>query len=142
MFRWFFRISDRLRRAAAHDAPHIAAGRCGEDLAHRFLQAQRYTIVARNYRPRSGSGEIDLIARDGDTLVFVEVKTRATEEFGTPDRAVDAQKLRAVERAAREYARRANVEWKLTRFDVVNVILEQPPKISLIKDAFRLTPTI
>ncbi len=76
------------------------------------------------------------MAWDGDTLAFVEVKSRSTEEYGTPDRAVDAEKQSVLLRAAREYARRAKVEWKQIRFDVVSVILSDPPAVAHIQDAF------
>ncbi len=121
------------RRRWNHDR---ASGRRGEDLAHRFLRRQGYVIVARNYRTRSGSGEIDLIGWDGEALAFVEVKTRASEEFGPPDRAVDQQKRARVILASRDYARRAGIDWRKARFDLVNVVLDAQPRITLNKDAF------
>ena len=105
-------------------------------MAHRYLRSRGCTIVARNYRPRSGTGEIDLVAWHGEKLVFVEVKTRATVEFGQPDRAVDAEKRQHLGRAARDYARRAGVGWDRTRFDIVAVVLS-PRRIEWIRDAFR-----
>ena len=120
----------------------MATGRRGEDLAHRFLRKRGYRVVARNYRPPSGAGEIDLVAWDGPTLVFVEVKTRATEEFGTPDRAVDSDKETYLDRAARDYARRAGVPFDRVRFDLVNVIDGNPPAVSVIRDAFHVRQTI
>ena len=97
--------------------------------------------MARNYRSRAGS-EIDLVARDKDALVFVEVKSRATEEFGTPDRAVDREKQAHIERAAREYARRAGVDWGAVRFDIVTVLLTHPPRVELLRDAFGARRTL
>ena len=97
------------------------------------------TVVARNYRTRSGSGELDLVAWHGSTLVFVEVKTRATAEFGPPDRAVDAEKRAHLRRAARDYARRAGVEFRKTRFDIVSIVLSDPPRIEWLRDAFAIT---
>ncbi|HEV2445932.1 MAG TPA: YraN family protein [Candidatus Sulfopaludibacter sp.] len=128
-----YRAADALRRRAFPDNH----GRMGEDAAHRYLRRRGCTVVARNYRPRSGPGEIDLVAWEGDRLVFVEVKTRATAEFGTPDRAVDEAKRAAVERAAREYASRANVGWEKARFDIVSVVLGRPMRIEWQRDAFR-----
>ena len=93
-------------------------------------------MVARNYRTRSGSGELDLVAWHGSTLVFVEVKTRATGEFGPPDRAVDAEKRAHLRRAARDYARRAGIEFRKTRFDIVGIVLSDPPRIEWLRDAF------
>lgn len=79
---------------------------------------------------------MDLVVWHDGALVFVEVKTRSVEEFGTPDRAVDAEKQKHLNRAARDYARRAGVEWEQTRFDIVGVVLSTPPKIEWIQDAF------
>jgi len=93
-------------------------------------------VVARNYRARSGGGEIDLVAWDGETLVFVEVKARSSEEFGAPGRAVDRDKRLTLVHAAREYARRANVEWRDVRFDIVSVVLGEAPALAHTRDAF------
>jgi putative endonuclease len=139
MLSLLYRLADRLRHRARWRAtdPDLAAGRRGEDLAHRFLRREGFTIVARNFRPRSaGAGEVDLIAWEREHLVFVEVKSRATDAYGTPDRAVNPEKQRYIERAAREYARRANVDWGMVRFDIVSVLLTHPPEILLLRDAF------
>jgi putative endonuclease len=114
-------------------------GRLGEDLAHRHLRRRGCTVVARNYRTASGSGEIDMIAWQGPTLVFVEVKTRSSAAFGEPDRAVDAQKRELLRRAAREYLRRADVGHEKARFDVVSIVLSRPPRIDWYPDAFAFT---
>ncbi len=132
MISLFYRAADALRRRS-HPEDH---GRLGEDLAHRYLRAHGCTVVARNYRTRSGSGELDLVAWHGSTLVFVEVKTRATGEFGPPDRAVDAEKRAHLRRAARDYARRAGIEFRKTRFDIVGIVLSDPPRIEWLRDAF------
>jgi putative endonuclease len=130
---WLYYVADRIRRRS-YRGNH---GRIGEDLAHRYLRRRRCTVVARNYRSLSGSGEIDLVVRDGPVVVFVEVKTRATADFGDPSRAVDAEKREHLKRAARDYARRAGVAWTDTRFDIVSVLLGRPPQIEWTKDAFR-----
>ena len=127
-----YRAADALRRRSLPNNP----GRRGEDVAHRYLRRRGCTVVARNYRPPSGPGEIDLVAWHGGRLVFVEVKTRSTADFGAPDRAVDAAKRQAIERAARDYARRANVGWEKTRFDIVSVVLERPLRVEWLQDAF------
>jgi putative endonuclease len=114
-----------------------ASGRRGEDLAHRFLRKQGYIIVARNYRLSSGDAEADLIARDGEDLVIVEVKTRATDEYGPPEQAVNPEKRRHLMRVAREYARKTGTPWERVRFDIVSIVLRQPPEITLLKAAFR-----
>ena len=138
MITWLYRIGDRLRHSARRKTLPVEAvnGRRGEDLAHRLLRRHGFTVVARNYRPPSGGGEIDLIAYDGGRLVFVEVKTRASTDFGAPENAVDQEKRTFIERAARDYARRSEVDWNAVRFDVVNVVLGDPPQVELRKDAF------
>ena len=124
--------ADRIRRRR-YPENH---GRIGEDLAYRYLRARGCTVVARNYRTLSGSGEIDMVAWDGRKLAFVEVKTRGSEEFGPPESAVDAEKRGRLERAARDYSRRAEIPWRDTRFDIVSVVLDQPPRIEWLRDAF------
>lgn len=135
---FLYRLFDYLRHRARlrHWDPGHAWGRRGEDLAHRYLQRKGYTIVARNYRTRSGSGEVDLIGWDGEALAFIEVKARATEDYGSPDSAVDAEKQHHILIAARDYLRRTDIEWELARFDVVSVVLTTPPTIRLEKGAF------
>jgi putative endonuclease len=114
----------------------LKSGRRGEDLAHRYLRRHGFTIVARNYRLAAGDAETDLIARDGEALVFVEVKSRETGEHGPPERAVGEEKRRHLLRVAREYARKTNTPWAQVRFDVVTVILQDPPEITLFRDCF------
>ncbi len=113
--------------------PALAAGRRGEDLAHRYLQRQGYVVVARNYRLGSGDGEADIVAWEGETLAIVEVKTRATGEYGPPERAVGPEKLAHMRRVAREFASRTGTPWEKVRFDVVTVLLTTPPQISLYR---------
>src|SRR5262249_52778043 len=117
-------------------------GRRAEDLAHRYLRGRGVVIVARNYRPPAGGGEIDLIGWDGDRLAFIEVKSRASEEFGAPEQAVDREKQRTLERAAREYARREGVDWNRVRCDIVSVVFGQQPQIRLYTDAFEPRRTL
>ncbi len=139
MIAWLLRVIDAARDRGRRRRwqPDQAAGRRGEDLAHRFLERRGFTVVARNYRPPSGSDEIDLVAWDGPALVFVEVKSRDTAAFGSPDRNVDREKRFALERAARDYARRAGVVWDSVRFDLVTVLLRNPPAIDHRRNAFR-----
>ena len=130
-----YRAADLLRRrtlAGDH-------GRWGEDMAYRYLRRHGCTVVARNYVARSGAGEIDLVTWEGGVLVFVEVKTRSSDDFGAPDAAVDAEKQRRIAIAAREYGRRAQVEDSRTRFDIVSVMLAGPPRIAWRRDAFRVS---
>jgi putative endonuclease len=127
-----YRAADRIRRRRyATDS-----GRVGEDVAHRYLQSHGCTVVARNYRARSGKGEIDLVAWDGGTLAFVEVKTRASADYGEPEEAVDQEKRDQLRHSAFEYARRAEIAWKDTRFDIVSIVLARPPRIDWRRGAF------
>ena len=128
-----YRAADALRRRSQQE-DH---GRMGEDAAHRYLRRHGCTIVARNYRMRSGGGEIDLVVWHGRKLVFVEVKTRESDDFGAPESAVDAEKRANLRRASQDYARRAGVDWDKTRFDIVSVVLARPMRIDWIQDAFR-----
>ena len=82
-------------------APAQAAGRRGEDLAHRFLRRHGFIVVARNHRLASGDAEADIIAWDGEALVIVEVKTRENDDYGPPERAIDEEKFRHMRRIAR-----------------------------------------
>jgi putative endonuclease len=84
----------------------------------------------------SGAGEIDLIGWENGTLVFVEVKSRQTDEYGAPDRAIGPQKQSSLLRAAREYARHAEAPWEKVRFDVVNVVFSTPPAVVHFRDVF------
>jgi len=129
---------DRLRDARRRRVwdRDLAAGRRGEDLAHRYLRREGFIIVARNYRMASGEAEADLIARDGEDLVIVEVKTRETADYGAPERAVNPEKQRHLIRVGREYARKTNTPWERVRFDVVTVVMSEPPKIALLRGAF------
>ena len=139
MLNFAWRFLDALRHAARKRRwhPAHAFGRRGEDLAHRLLRKEGYVVVARNYRTNTGSGEVDIVAWDRDELVFVEVKSRRTDEFGTPDRAVDVEKRARLVRAARSFTGRSRVPWERVRFDVVSVVDGSPPEITLIRDAFR-----
>ena len=132
MLGFVYYLADAIRRRSLR-TDH---GRIGEDLAHRYLRRHGCTVVARNYRTRSGSGEVDIVAWHGPTLVFVEVKTRRSQEYGSPDRAVDAEKQYRIQRAADDYARRAGVLPERMRFDIVSVTLGQVTQIDWMRDAF------
>ncbi len=116
-------------------ASGAALGRKGEDLAHRYLRNAGYKVVARNYRPGQDS-EIDIVARHGDKLVFVEVKTRSSAEFGSPDRAIDREKQRHIVRAARSFVTRSGESWSKVRFDIVAIVFGNAPEISHYQDVF------
>jgi len=139
-----YRLADAARHLyrSHHASAEQAHGRRGEDLAHRFLRRNGLTVVARNFHQRAGRGELDIVAWDRQTLVFVEVKTRASAEFGGPGRAVGADKERDLRRAAGEYLRRCGIAREQARFDLVHIVLSNPPEIEWIKDAFALSRTL
>ena len=95
--------------------------------------------MARNWRARSGAGELDLVGWDGPVLVFVEVKTRTSEAAGPPEAAVSPNKQKRIVRAAKEYLRRLGRKPINYRFDIVSVAWnpEEGLQVRLIKDAFK-----
>jgi putative endonuclease len=119
---------------------HLRRGASGERLACRFLRHNGYKILCRNFRGRRG-GEIDIVCRDHDTLVFVEVKTRRREDFGRPFAAVDPQKQRRISRGGLAWLRMLDNPEILFRFDVVEVIMTEnaKPRFELIQNAFQLS---
>src|SRR5881394_4188932 len=119
---------------------HLRRGARGEKLAGRFLRGRGYKILYRNFRDRTG-GEIDIVCRDNDTLVFVEVKTRGDEEFGRPIEAVDREKRKRISRGALAWLRMLDNPDILFRFDVVEVIIadDEKARVELIKNAFPLS---
>ena len=116
-----------------------AAGEVGERLAADFLRRSGYKILRRNCRTRLG--EIDIVARDGDEVVFVEVKTRSSKSWGLPEDAISAAKRRKISRAAIAFADRHRLRERALRFDVVAVLLEEgrEPQVRLYKDAFTIS---
>jgi putative endonuclease len=112
------------------------AGAEAEDAACLFLEGLGLRVVERNFRVRGG--EIDIVARQGDVLVFAEVRFREDEEFGGPEESVGIAKRRRVITAAREYLRRVPPSsWKEARFDVVAVVGTGPkPAIRHYPGAF------
>ena len=133
-----WKLSDSARQLRQRQtlSPDAALGRRGEDLAHRYLRRKGLTILARNYRPSGGETEVDMVARDGEIVVFIEVKSRSTADFGAPDRAIDGDKQKNIVRAARAYATRAGLEWNQVRFDIISIVFTKPPSIVHQQDAF------
>ncbi|MCD7100885.1 YraN family protein [Pseudoclavibacter sp. 13-3] len=100
--------------------PRVPLGRRGEAFAAHFLTDLGYTIIDRNWR--SGrAGEIDIIARDSETLVFIEVKTRASDRHGTPFDAIDARKMRQLRALAGQWLEVNNGWPGLVRIDAIGV---------------------
>src|SRR5258707_13188302 len=128
-------------------AQHFELGRLGEVLAIECLERAGYRIVAANFRLPVGrntrdvivSAEIDVVAYDGPTLCFVEVKTRGTDEFAPPQVNVDLRKRRQIARAARGYRRMFGLTDAPYRYDVVTVVsasakqIDSEPRIELLK---------
>lgn len=113
----------------------INLGKSGEDIAVDYLQNCGYRVITRNYRRKSG--EIDIICLDGDTYVFIEVKTRRTSRYGHPLEAVTRAKQRQISFTALDYLTRHELLERSVRFDVI-AILNDPVDIQIthIKDAF------
>jgi putative endonuclease len=115
---------------------HTGLGQRGEEVAARHLLSLGFVILERRFRTRAG--EIDLIAWDGDTLVFVEVKARSSLACGRPAEAVDGRKRGRIARAASLYMARRGDGEAPCRFDVVEVLEEpgSPARVRLIRNAF------
>ena len=111
-------------------------GRVGEKHAGRFLRRKRYRIVTRNYR--CPAGEIDLVALDGKTIVFVEVKTRTDRQHADPQDAVNQSKQRRLSRSADFFLRQTGSEDRSCRFDVIAITRKDDTKVEIehIIDAF------
>jgi putative endonuclease len=159
---WRMSAMKRSRKAAVADgtsarsdettalAPHLSLGRRGEALAALHLERAGYRLVASNFQLPVGRNlrgaivhaELDLVAYDGPTLCFVEVKTRASDWFAPPEANVDLRKQRQVSRAARAYRRLLGLKGAPYRYDVVSVILPhagesdeaQPPRLELLRN--------
>ena len=108
----------------------------GEELAVKFLRKKGYKIKVCNYKTRLG--EIDIIAGDGETLVFVEVKTRESLEYGQPFESVNSRKKKKLAMVAMLYLKKY-AEVPTCRFDVVSIYINNgKPECELIKDAFEV----
>ena len=116
-------------------------GRAGEEMAARFLRKTGYRLVAANFVAPVGrnsrgavvTGEIDLVALDGDVLCFVEVKTRRSDDFASPLAAIDLRKQRQITRTARVYRKIFDLAGVAYRFDAVTIVTgkEKRPRIEL-----------
>ena len=119
-------------------------GEYGERLAAEFLQRRGFRLVLLNFKAPVGrnrlgvsvTGEIDLIALDGETICFVEVKTRSSDEFASPLAAVDLRKQRQITRTARVYRKIFNLRAAKFRYDVISIVLadKNKPRIELFKN--------
>ena len=99
-------------------AAHNELGRWGEDLAIDYLVQKGYAIVERDWK--SGRRDIDIIAKDGNVIVFVEVKTRRNQDFGAPEEAIDFRKLQNLQLAINHYVKARDIRQAI-RFDVISI---------------------
>jgi putative endonuclease len=120
------------------DAPHLRTGRQGENLAERHLRSRGLRVLERNYRTRHG--ELDLVCRAGDTLVFVEVKTRKAGSRAAPHQALTPAKRTRLARAAAQYLSACGGWDTPCRFDLVEVVAPGSPEEAVrhIENAFTL----
>ena len=116
-------------------ASHNELGKWGEEMAAEYLLRQGYTIMERDWK--SGHRDLDIIALDGNTVVFVEVKTRRNRLFTEPEMAVDYQKIRNLQQAANHYIKYRHINQEV-RFDLITVVgsMNETPSVEHIKDAF------
>jgi len=131
-------IEKWFRRAA--EPAHLKSGKWGERQATRLLKSKGWKIIGERVRVGKRD-EIDIIADHGGVLIFVEVKTRKTEDFGRPISAVNQKKRRNLSRAAVAYLKKNRLQPDYLRFDVVEVIGApdmDPPQIRHIENAFQL----
>lgn len=113
-------------------------GQKGEDLAVDFLKGLGYQILERNYRCKLG--EVDIIARDNESLVFIEVRGRSSLAFGLPQESINRKKQHQISKVALEYLTRKKVKNTPARFDVVAISLKPgKEKVEHIKDAFEVS---
>lgn len=112
-------------------------GAHGERVAVWYLRKQGYKILYRNFRAKGG-GEVDIVCRHGDTLVFVEVKTRTSEDFGRPFIAVNNKKRNLIRRGALQWLRWMEDSEVPRRFDVVEVVIKEGrPEVTVLENAFQ-----
>jgi putative endonuclease len=117
---------------------NLGLGNRGEELASAFLERNGFRIVERNFRCKGG--EVDIIARDGKTIVFIEVKSRRTLTYGVPQLAVTPFKQRQISKAALTWLSKKRLHDSPARFDVIAILLENyySHQIEHIRNAFDL----
>ena len=116
-------------------AKHNEIGNLGENLAVAYLEKENFLILHRNWR--FSRAEIDIVAKEDDVLIFVEVKTRTNISFGKPESFVTAKKENFMFEAANVYMEKFNHDWEI-RFDIISITFDKQmiPDIKHIKDAF------
>ena len=114
-------------------AAHNELGKWGEDLAADYLQRKGYTIIERDWK--SGRRDLDIVAKNGNVIVFVEVKTRRNSLYGQPEEAVDYRKLQSLQQAINHYIKFRHIRQEV-RFDIISVVgtIGAEPDIQHIQD--------
>ncbi|MCB1203205.1 MAG: YraN family protein [Verrucomicrobiae bacterium] len=146
-YRWIDRELDRSVELPERETMEAGdwnalVGQSGERVAAKHLWRTGRKVIYRNFKPREG-GEVDIVYREGDLLVFGEVKTRTRGEFGDPARAVDRAKEKLVIRGANAWLRELNHPEVVFRFDIIEVLLKpgERPAIGVIENAFTTPQT-
>ena len=112
-----------------------ALGQQGEEIAARYLQKEGYRILSRNYRTRYG--ELDIICLKNEALIFVEVKTRRSESFGSAEEAITSKKIEHIKKVALLYLTNNQTKYKEIRFDVITILMvNNEPRLNHIQAAF------
>ncbi|MBQ7191166.1 MAG: YraN family protein [Kiritimatiellae bacterium] len=137
----------RRGNAAAKVSPTTATGQWGETLAAELLRKKGFRILGRNVRPNRHNDELDIVAKNKDYLVFVEVKTRSYEWQGVaPAAAVNQKKRHALNRAAAAYLKQLRYPKLIYRFDIIEVVgsrhAKEPPQLNHIEFAFPFEQSI
>ncbi len=128
-------LASRLRRMPARP-DHLELGRRGEEAAFFYLRRLGYIVVARDWRSGKVRGDLDLVAWEGQTLCFIEVKSRTDRTVATAEAAVDDDKTRVLRRLARQYLQAMDSVPDKVRFDVLSIYFEPHREFELIRDAF------
>jgi len=130
-------FADRVKRRATRPA-HLELGRRGEEAAYFYLRRRGYIVVALGWRSGKLHGDLDLVAWEGNTLCFIEVKTRSSRTVATAESAVDDEKTRMLRRMARQYLQALPAVPDQVRFDVLSIYFEagQPAEFELFRGAF------
>jgi putative endonuclease len=135
----FVHLSDYLTDRLGIGRPaHLELGRRGEEAAFFYLRRRGYTVVARDWRSGKVRGDLDLVAWEGDTLCFIEVKTRSSRNVATAESAVDHDKVRLLRRMAKQYLLAVPDTPDHVRFDVLSIYYEaqKAADIQLFRGAF------
>jgi putative endonuclease len=139
MLEGFVHVSDYLTaRFGMERAAHLELGRRGEEAAYFYLRRCGYTVVARDWRSGKVRGDLDLVGWEGDTLCFIEVKTRGNRKVATAESAVDHDKTQVLRRIARQYLLALPDTPDQVRFDVLSIYYEgqKAADIQLFRGAF------